>query len=397
MTLTGFFHNDWYMTFFTLAAVMILTDNKGQPGSVVLAGVLAGLAAGTKYTGLGFAIGVPAMVGIFLALRRGDKEPWRKWVLFAAIAFVTASPWYLKNLLFTGDPFFPLLSGLTGQVPGLSSLAEDAYFKGFVLADLWRWVLVPYQSVFRFWELQLPLSAGLIPLAILPTAGWLYRTRAVDPFLFLWAVLSFAIWYLTFRAGRFALPMAVMTLLWLAAAFRGTVREAPRVGPALTGMVTFLVFMNLAVFLGFMSSYADTLSGAWGRISPEDYLERTYAPFGAVQYLNRLEPEGKVLFLGEMKGFYSMFPREVSTFDVPNRLVDLVRQGEGSDGAAKNLLEHGFSHILFNPVEFERLAAKSPLLRLGPEQRAVLDTFLAESTMTVFSGGGIRVLEIVHE
>jgi hypothetical protein len=191
--------------------------------------------------------------------------------------------------------------------------------------------------------------------------------------------------------------MAVMTFLWLAAAFRGTVRDAPRVGPALTGLVTFLVFMNLAAFLGFMSSYADTLSGAWGRIPPRVYLERTYAPFGAVQYLNRLELEGKVLFLGEMKGFYSMFPREVSTFDVPNRLVELIRQGEGSDGAAKNLLEHGFSHILFNPGEFERLAAKSPFLRLGPDQRAILDTFLAERTMTVFSGGGIRVLEIAHE
>ncbi|MDF1535208.1 MAG: glycosyltransferase family 39 protein [bacterium] len=402
MTVSGFFHNDWYMTFFTLGTVLLLSglpgDRMSPPGTIVLAGVLAGFAAGTKYTGLGFAIGVPAAAGLLLALKREEKGAARKWALFGTIALATASPWYLKNMLFTGDPLFPLISGLTGQIPGLSSLAGDAYFKGFAAADLWKWTLVPYQSVFRYWELQLSLSTGLVPLVLLPTVAWLYRTRSLDPFLLLWTGLSLTVWYLTFRAGRFAMPMAVMTLLWFAAAFRGTVREAPRAGPVLTGVVVFLAFMNLAAFLGFMDSYADAVSGAFGRLTSREYLERTYAPYGAITYLNRAEPPPeKVLFLGEMKGFYSGFDREVATFEVPNRLVELVRAGKMSDEIADTLLARGFSHILYNPVEMERLAAKTPSLRLDPEEWDILNTFLKERTKKVFVHSGISVWKVQHD
>jgi len=413
MILAPFFHNDLYMAFFTLAAVFILADKvegrKLRSGSFVLAGVMAGFAAGTKYTGLGFAIGVPVIVGLTVHLKRaiiapvkGDVgEQIRGWGVFTGTALLTASPWYLKNLVFTGDPLFPLLSGLRGHVPGLSSLATDAFYKGNSLADIWQWTLVPYQAVFRFWELQLPMSIGLVPLVLLPTLVWLardrFRTQRVDPLLFFWMIVSLTVWYLTFRAGRFALPMAVMLFVWFAAAFRGTVSESFRAGSALTVIVVFLLMINLASFLGFVTSYADMVTGAFGRITARNYLASTYAPFGALDYLNHLEPDGKVLFLGEMKGFYSNFQREVPTFDVPHRLVELVRKGNGSDRIADTLREKGFSHILFNPQEYARLSVKSPLLRLDKGQQKLMDTFLADSTRAVYSGGGLKVLEIADE
>ena len=397
MTLTGFFHNDWYLTFFTLSAVFVLAEGADRPRSMVLAGVLAGLASGTKYTGLGFAVGIPLLAGAICGLGGRGRGAGKRWAVFAGVALVTACPWYLKNLFFTGDPLFPLISGMKGEIQGLSTLAADAYFKGVRVSDLWRWILLPYQSVFRFWELQLPLSPGFIPLVLLPTLPVLRRHRAVTPFLLIWTGVSLLVWYFTFRAGRFALPMAVLTLVWFAAAFRESVRAAPRTGPVLTVVVTFLVFLNLANYLGFQANYADVLNGAFGKIPREVYLERTYAPYRAIDYLNHLDPPPKkVLFLGEMKGFYSRFPREVATFDVPNRLIRLVQEGQGPDSAADSLTALGFSHVLLNRAEFTRLAAKSSLLRLSPEKKNVLENFLRKRTRTVFPGDPIAVLEIIR-
>ncbi len=395
MLLVGFYHNEWYVTFFTLAVVMIIAETERAPGPMLLAGCMAGLAVGSKYTALAFALAVPFLAGAGLDILFKRRSSVKGWCAFVFSAALVASPWYLKNLIFTGDLLYPLLSG---EVAGVSDLVRDTHFKGLHLADLWRWVLIPYDAVFRPWEIQFPMSMGALPVVLLPTLFTLRGKKLVSPFLLTWLFGSLTIWYATFRAGRFALPMIVLVLIWLSAGFRFAVRKVPGKGGLLTGTVVFLIFVNLGHVLGFVAAYADVLTGAFGKVTSEEYLRHTYAPYGAITYLNQVDPPPKkVLFLGEMKGFYSDFDREVATFEVPNRLMKMVRGGETPDEIAESLLAQGFSHILYNPVEMERLAAKTSQLRLDPEESDILDNFFRVRTEKVFMHSDISVWKLQHD
>jgi len=74
---------------------------------VAIAGACAGLAMGGKYTGVIVPLGA---VGFFLAL---PSFPFlsrlKAFIVFGLTTLITFSPWLIKNALFTGNPFYPLV------------------------------------------------------------------------------------------------------------------------------------------------------------------------------------------------------------------------------------------------------------------------------------------------
>ena len=84
----------------------------GTPGRWLwLGGILAGLAASCKYTGVLIPL---AGVGLIVSQplfgeRRHLRMAMQDVVLFAGIAFIVFSPWLIKNWILTGSPTFPLL------------------------------------------------------------------------------------------------------------------------------------------------------------------------------------------------------------------------------------------------------------------------------------------------
>ncbi|TNF50695.1 hypothetical protein EP232_00335, partial [bacterium] len=398
MILAGFYHNDWALTFYTVSVISLLEGDRTDVRRMMLAGVMAGLAAGCKYTGLAFGLAIPMFAGVLDDFTRKRSIPWARWIVYLSAALVVAAPWYLKNLVFTGDPVYPLLASFLGKVPGVRTLAADTHFHGLGFSDLWSWILLPYQAVFRPAEIQLPMSVGILSLALIPLLPSLRGTRTVSRYMGMWMALSMAVWYVTFRAGRFALPMAAIMALWFGVALSRTVAASRLAGRALVWGVVLLLMANAGTFIGFGARYANIADAAFGTMPLKNYLEKNYLPYPALRYLNTLDPPpDKVLFLGEMKGFYSRFQREVATFEVPNRLLVLIRRGDSPAEIADTLKNEGFSHILLHPREMARLAEKTALLRLSPQESEALAEFLEAGTVRVFEQNGVHIMEIARE
>jgi hypothetical protein len=72
----------------------------------------------------------------------------------------------------------------------------------------------------------------------------------------------------------------------------------------------------------------------------------------------------------------------------------MVKGGETSEHMAQELARAGFTHILFNPSEMERLAVKSPFLRIDEEEAARLSRFLSDRAQVVFDEKGIYVFRL---
>jgi len=108
----------------------------------VLAGLFFGLGFASKQTGAMFAAMSYVAYGAVLLLDRRRRWQLRLFPRRVALAGVltafVASPWMIKNYIFTGDPFFPLLVHKFNAPDEFAAAAAD--FTGYY-SGLWRYVV----------------------------------------------------------------------------------------------------------------------------------------------------------------------------------------------------------------------------------------------------------------
>lgn len=89
-----------------------LTDK--QKNDAILAGILIGLCAGSKYTGLQILIAALVVIGILGIAKRTFQANFKAGLLIAGITAAIACPWYIKNVLNTGNPVYPFFYSAFG-------------------------------------------------------------------------------------------------------------------------------------------------------------------------------------------------------------------------------------------------------------------------------------------
>jgi 4-amino-4-deoxy-L-arabinose transferase-like glycosyltransferase len=126
LSLAGWAYNDLALAFYEVLALYALlkwrrggidkaaiqepSDNTYQDYSwLILSGIMLGLAMGLKYTS------IVALFSLALLLiwwyRKEVRKALKPLLLFAGLAFLVASPWLVKNLIFTGNPVYPFVFG----------------------------------------------------------------------------------------------------------------------------------------------------------------------------------------------------------------------------------------------------------------------------------------------
>src|SRR6266511_3375493 len=88
-------------------ANLVRFAREGRTELLVLAGLFTGATAGIKY----IAAGAAAVVAVSAAVVFRRQITARRALAFAVPAALVALPWYVKNLIVTGDPLYPLLRG----------------------------------------------------------------------------------------------------------------------------------------------------------------------------------------------------------------------------------------------------------------------------------------------
>ena len=149
---------DLGLIFFSTASLLYLLKwaENGYPARhLILSGVFCGLALGTKYNALISLLLLASLVPILYL--RGEKELSRKTpacvgalspiaavrpgrfraiclaVLFVAVALLVYSPWMIRNVLWTGNPLYPLYQGVFSSIqqqrlpqPAMFPFSEEA-------------------------------------------------------------------------------------------------------------------------------------------------------------------------------------------------------------------------------------------------------------------------------
>ncbi|HJT25595.1 MAG TPA: glycosyltransferase family 39 protein, partial [bacterium] len=351
----------------------------------LVTGLFAGLALSTKYTSV-LAVGGAILVLVFQRPGILKVEKWRHWLVAALAALLLLGPWILKNLVFTGNPFFPyLMSHFPGRhlLPdGYERLLQEQHAR--VTTDGWSWLLLP-------WTLTManPDSynfCGPLALALVPTL-FLFRLR--HPVLRFLAALTLILLISGFAVThilRFVLPVFVLFSV-LAAVVLGA-GDKPGWGKGWAWTAGFCGLFCFA-YLSAISNYYYSCAGIWaGRETRAEYLTspgKITPYYGMAEWVNStLPPDARLLVVGDARGLYYGRPFLTDSVFDEQVLSKAAKEEAAPEGIVRRLKKLGVDYLVVNGMEGVRVSADYRHYDLTTEQWKRLDTFVQQDTELVY-------------
>ncbi|OQX92545.1 MAG: hypothetical protein B6D58_02350 [candidate division Zixibacteria bacterium 4484_95] len=204
--------NDYLAAGFSLMSALFYFDylKRYNPGFILLAGIFAGLAAGTKTNALIF---VMAMFIVIVLSRHRLKDI----ILFLVGTLVFGFPWYLKAYIETGNPFFPFYDNI------FHSPYWREIFDGFNRVTLPE---VEHKSILNFITSPFRLvyfpdvfrgRLGPLLFMLLPLLLFIRKIPGVVFKALFISAAFYILWYLVSANARYMMP--IVPLLALLAAY----------------------------------------------------------------------------------------------------------------------------------------------------------------------------------
>ena len=350
--------------------------------------LFAGAAWATKLTGL---IVLPLVIlGIVLEGKK-DNNPMRvlKHIgIFAGIVFMFMAPWWIRNYLYSGNPFLPLLMQFLGGENRVNwdftrAMQFNDYVKMFGMGrGLFDFLLLPYNLTFHAQPHTLkfdgqigPVYFMLIPALI--AVLWKPRPRR-------WVALSvcftvlMGFWFVYFQYVRFLAPAFTTLALLCVAGLEKVTR--PRDGngspprrwvPFVLAMVSCGVLFNVYLILDVWYKKGP-MSFVTGKETRDQYLTRNIPRYPLYQAMNQLDPQSRVLWVF-MRNFGYLAERPFHSDSVfeAYTLQTLLARDASSIGLRRQLKSLGITHLMLDRNYVFGRAAAFP-----PDQQAALLRFL---------------------
>ena len=389
--LVGCWHATWIASVaaadqLVLLGIIVMTDHlvageEPRRTRIVGAGLAFGLAVAAKYTAA-----VPAAAVLAAAAVAAFAVSW-----WAGVVGVAASSfWWVRNLVVTGNPVFPLGWALFGG-RGWSAAADQRYL-ALVREGVGGAASIPAGLAHL---VAPPDGLGWWVLAVLPLVAFALGGKGAGRerrLVALAALLALAGWLVTSQTTRYALPLAAL-IAALAAAGLG--RMAPRsAGLALAalGVTVALGVLSLAGFLFGVLHVGRVWSGAesaeaWRHSATLD------DPLPAYRRCAALPRQARLLVVGEGRSWGCPRPHQVSSPYDEQLAQEVVENSASASAAAQQLRAAGFTDLVINWGEVARLGGPGyRVLRwTTPAAAARWRELLERFTTPVFRDGEVEV------
>jgi len=377
---------DLGMTFFITGSVLSFIKWRDSEYRkikwLLISSFCMGIAIGSKYNALIAWLIVNLMLMLsYVRDTNRQIDVLQYGILFFVITVLVASPWYLKNYLQTGNPFYPLfnsvfklldhqpvqevLSGLAIKKTGKISffkLREVMYGESF-----WETLLIPIRMFFQGKDTSYQYFQGsLNPILIifLPFA-MLNRRYGKDKIFFVCftVIFIFMAFFLTAKQVRYILPvlpflsiLAVMGIKdFLDKLEQIKLFSSLRIGEKIKSITRLFVFTSVAFLLIFNLIYLKNriivikpLSYVTGKESRDAFLRRHLLHYDAVKYINtNLPMDAKVftVFLGRRGYYFDRAYQNESSFGM-STFRQMVNRSDSEEKFLEYIKSMNVTHIL---------------------------------------------------
>jgi hypothetical protein len=406
---------------FFFAALLYLFDwieSGFRPRPLIISGIFCGLALGTKYNGL---VGL-FLLGLFVPfvyarVRAGTRYVSLKaaaWgALFVLVSLLVFSPWMVRNVVWTGNPVYPLYNKVFNPPPPSVEKNDKASFPRIshiqkrreLYGESWAQIaLIPLRVFFQGKDDSYRLFDGrtspfllILPLCLIPG----FRTRSRQEKIEILLMLFFSVLFLLYACAQTSIriryfspilpPLVVLAMLGFHNFQTRILASVPWSGP----VKTFLVFAVITVMLGLNAAYMverfkkdRPLAYLTGKVTRDEYIQAFRPEYATFQYTNaHLAKDAKIfgLFMGG-RGYYS--DRYIAFPD--SLLYRAAKQAASGQDVTATLTGKGFTHILMSYSGLNLWLKEAA----SEHDRQVLRQFFESHTETLFSKDGYGLLRI---
>ncbi|MGE5663868.1 MAG: ArnT family glycosyltransferase [Deltaproteobacteria bacterium] len=390
---------DLFVVLYTLAALFAWANwtNEGRGGWLVLAGVFTGAALSCKYTAL--LLPFLGILGILLEARvrrATDREALGNLLRYLAPTAVLGAPFYLKNLVLTGNPFYPFLYGLFGGRGWDAEQARlyDALVEHLGMGRGWiDYLLLPWNVSLRA-QADSPRFDGILGPAFLFALPFLFGVRRISAPLK--AALAFSLFWFLFWASSAQMTRYLLPVFPFLAVAVGVALTSHRSRPGRWPYRLLAVIVTGGLAFGGYHIARDfgktkPLGAIAGTEARADYLGRVLPISRMYGYLDRNLPSGSKVFLVYMRNYTFLCGTECysdSMFE--SYTIQKILSGARSTGEVRAaLLSGGFTHVMYDSrYVFGDLSA------FTPREKELFARFQEEGLVLLYGEGPFRLFRI---
>lgn len=389
------------LTFAVIGAATIALLVPSERSSWWALGLLLGFVCTVKLPGLTWAAAGLATVAML-------GWSWRAVASAASVMCLSATPWWARAFLHTGNPIYPVgyrffggnLWSEASRSRAQGDLPPTAFDLGVEGLLRLPFDLVRYPERYASaGDVGFLAVAAVLLVLFLPVAKYIVRGaasrlkqgNAAALFIFLAAVA----WALTSTTSRFFAPGFVLCLaITLGLAYRyGRVAII-----VVSCLITPLSFWETSRFLSQHHAAFASTQIALGRMQADSYLKQRLSYYQAAGFADEHLPSAaRVLFIGEFRSYYfGRVPLAPSPYD-HHPLGDWVQEAHSAEDLVHRLKGEGITHVVLNIPEFRRLHEQYGVLAFTGEQAATWDQRLRELPRhldTLFSASGVYVFAV---
>lgn len=353
--------NDFAITFYEILAVYSFINwymNRAS-GWLLVCGISCGLAISVKYFG-GVCFVILALSILILEFRQvGILKAIKTTVLFSFLVVLLNIPWLIKNLIFTGNPIFPLFYNIFGG-RNWSEFHHSRYLYEMTRYSIGHHFLLKpavffYDISFKWGGMDcgVKIPVGPIFIMILPFIFFIRKFDFSIKYLCVFCGVFFLFWSYVCAVDRFSLPCFV--LLCIVVSY---IIENCKFKKYLYLLLVISLSWNLfnVSKIIYKNSYFMCLKKENSeKFLLEKSIIRDY--YGVISYINHhLGPQSKILFIGETRSYYCQRDKLVSSQFDTNIILELICKSKDIDELINKLKDLGVTHVVYNEIGASWLA-----------------------------------------
>jgi hypothetical protein len=349
-------YNDLTVTFYAFLAVYAFVNWFARRQSVwlILCGVFSGLAMSTKYT----ALFLPFLgcLGILWACRHQKlsvQSTLRLLLAYFTCTFIVGSPFYIKNWMMTGNPFYPFMYGIFGG-KGLDpeqARLYDLFVRGLGTGrGFFDYLLLPWNVSVNA-RMNGPEFDGILGpvfILMLPFALGMRKIAIKAKIVLTYCLLAFMFWASSAQQIRYLIPIFPF-LAMMTAYILSYYRSRRGVFAVLTVFIAgSLAFNGYHMVKDFVRiGPVDVITGQEDR---DTFLSRMLPSYAMFQYVNTHLPEDSNVFLIYMKnlGYLCNRPYYSDSMFESYTIEKILAHAATPADVHHALKEKGFTHILYD-------------------------------------------------
>jgi 4-amino-4-deoxy-L-arabinose transferase-like glycosyltransferase len=349
-------YNDLTVTFYAFLAVYAFVNWFARRQSVwlILCGVFSGLAMSTKYT----ALFLPFLgcLGILWACRHQKlsvQSTLRLLLAYFTCTFIVGSPFYIKNWMMTGNPFYPFMYGIFGG-KGLDpeqARLYDLFVRGLGTGrGFFDYLLLPWNVSVNA-RMNGPEFDGILGpvfILMLPFALGMRKIAIKAKIVLTYCLLAFMFWASSAQQIRYLIPifpfLAMMTA-YILSYYRSRKGVFAVLMVFIAGSLAFNGYHMVKDFVRIRP--VDVITGQEDR---DAFLSRMLPSYAMFQYVNTHLPEDSNVFLIYMKnlGYLCNRPYYSDSMFESYTIEKILAHAATPADVHHALKEKGFTHILYD-------------------------------------------------